>query len=218
MRRLWTRMALLGALACAWILGPHAFAEAPKEKSPDLSAVLAKFAAVEALTAHFREEKHMALLAVPLVSEGDIYYEKPRSLARHTESPSKSSLVLSDKELSFGDANRKESMGVDAHPALRVLIDTFVSVLSGDQSALLAVADVRVEARGAKGFRMTVTPKEPNVLKLVRSMVFEGQENELTRMELFDANGDRTVTTFSNVRTRARFSADEKKRYFRVGS
>jgi outer membrane lipoprotein-sorting protein len=185
---------------------------------PTLSSVLSGFASVNALSVKFREEKHMALLAVPLVSEGDIYYERPRRLARHTRTPAASSVVLEGQSLSFGDGQHKESMGVDAHPAVRVLVDTFVSVLSGDQTALLKMADVKLEKVGARGFRILVTPKEPNVLKLVRSMAFEGEGSTLTRMELLDANGDRSITTFSNLKAQARFSPDEAKRLFRVGS
>jgi outer membrane lipoprotein-sorting protein len=183
-----------------------------------LESVLAEFAKVSALSAHFREEKRMALLSVPLISEGDIYYERPRRLARHTKVPAASSVVLDGAELSFGDAQHRESMGVDAHPALRVLVDTFVSVLSGAKERLLAMADVKLEKVGARGFKILVTPKEPNVLKLVKSMTFEGEGSALTKMELLDANGDRSVTTFSSVKPQAAFSPDQVKRLFRVGS
>jgi outer membrane lipoprotein-sorting protein len=183
----------------------------------ELDSLLSAFAKTEALSAHFREEKTMALLAVPLVSEGDLYYEKPRKLARHTLTPGKSSLLLDGKQVSFGDDKHVETMGVDAHPALRVLVDTFVSVLSGDKKALESMAELKLEAVGEKGFRIHVTPRDPAVKKLVASMKFEGEGANLSRMELVDANGDLSVTTFSNVRPRARFSADEAKRLFRVG-
>jgi outer membrane lipoprotein-sorting protein len=203
---------------CLALLFALSLAVPARAEEPTLEGLLAEFAKVTALSAHFREEKTMALLAVPLVSEGDIYYERPRRLARHTKTPGASSVVLDGAQLSFGDAQHKESMGVDAHPALRVLVDTFVSVLSGDQERLLAMADVKLEKVGARGFKIHVTPKEPNVLKLVRSMSFEGEGPLLTKMELLDANGDRSVTTFSSVKPQATFSPDQAKRLFRVGS
>jgi outer membrane lipoprotein-sorting protein len=192
--------------------------EPARAEEPTMESVLAAFANVTALSAHFREEKQMALLSVPLISEGDIYYERPRRLARHTKLPAASSVVLDGAQLSFGDAQHKESMGVDAHPALRVLVDTFVSVLSGDKKRLLEMADVKLERVGERGFKILVKPKEPNVLRLVRSMSFEGEGAALTKMELLDANGDRSLTTFSNVKPQAAFSPDQAKRLFRVGS
>jgi outer membrane lipoprotein-sorting protein len=189
-----------------------------KVATPTLESVLESFARVEALSVHFKEEKRMALLTVPLVSEGEIHYQKPGTLARHTKSPSSASLVLSGDKLTFGDAKRQESMGVDAHPAVRVLVATFVAVLAGDRAKLLTMANVQVEKLGERGFRIVVTPKEPNVLKLVQRMVFEGEGASLTRMELLDANGDQSVTTFSDARPRKRFADDEAKRLFRVGA
>ena len=210
------RLVALCLFASALTLAPRVLAQGLVE-APTLESVLAGFARVEALSAHFKEEKRMALLTVPLVSEGDLYYQKPRSLARHTKKPSASSLVLSGDQLSFGDAQRKESMGVDAHPAVRVLVDTFVAVLAGDTAKLQAMAQVTLERVGERGFRIVVLPREANVLKLVKSMAFEGEGAVLTRMELVDANGDRSVTTFTEVHPRKRFAQDEEKRYFRVG-
>jgi outer membrane lipoprotein-sorting protein len=216
-RRSITRRALGWALLTLSLACVLPVAAQGRVEAPTLENVLAGFARMEALSAHFKEEKRMALLTVPLVSEGDLYYQKPRSLARHTRSPSPSSLVLLGDTLAFGDAQRKESMGVDAHPAVRVLVDTFVAVLAGDTAKLKAMANVQLERVGEHGFRILVAPKEANVLKLVKSMTFEGEGTVLTRMELVDANGDRSVTTFSEVHPRKRFAQDEEKRYFRIG-
>jgi outer membrane lipoprotein-sorting protein len=179
--------------------------------------VLAQFAKTEALSARFHEEKRMALLAQPLTSQGVLYYEKPRTLARHTEKPRKSSLLLRGDTLSFGDAAKSESLDLSSQPALRVLVDTFVSVLAGDLAALARVAELAIEPLPNQGFRIRVTPKDDKVKRLVRTMVFEGQGAQLSRMELLDANGDLTLTTFSEVNLHKPFTAAERARYFRVG-
>jgi outer membrane lipoprotein-sorting protein len=200
---------------------PKRAAVAPSEaKAPplELSEVLARLARTDALSAHFHEDKRMALLAAPLRSEGTLYYEKPRLLARHTEKPRRTSLLLQGETLSFGEPEHTESIELSAQPALRVLVDTFVSVLAGDLAALTRVADLTIEALPEHGFRIRVTPKDQRVLRLVRSMSFEGQGALLTRMELLDANGDTTLTTFSDVALRKPFSAAERARFFKIGS
>jgi len=183
----------------------------------EVSAVLAQLAQTDALSAHFREDKRMALLAQPMRSEGRLYYQKPRQLARHTDQPRKSSLLLRGQTLSFGDKEHSESIELSAQPALRVLVDTFVSVLAGDLAALTRVADVTIEALPEHGFRIRVTPKDDKVKRLVRSMSFEGQGALLSRMELLDANGDSTLTTFTDVARRGPFSAAEQARFFKIG-
>jgi outer membrane lipoprotein-sorting protein len=184
--------------------------------SPTLASVLAELASIGALSARFREEKQMALLAQPLVSEGSLHYEKPRRLAHQVEKPRKQSMVLEGDVLSFGDAQKSESVGLATQPALRMLVETFVSVLGGDRAALERVADVQlVPLAGA--YRIVVKPRDAALRKLVQSMSFEGQGAILSKMELVDATGDRTVTTFRDVTVRAPFSASERKRLFRVG-
>lgn len=198
-------------------VAPAKVTAAPSEPVLELSAVLASFAKTEALSARFHEEKRMALLAQPMLSEGTLYYAKPRLLARHTDKPRKSSLLLRGETLSFGDKERSESIQLSAQPSLRVLVDTFVSVLGGDMAALTRVADVRAEALPNNGFRIRVLPKDEKVKRLVRSMSFEGQGALLTRMELLDANGDTTLTTFRDVTPRKAFSAAEQARLFKIG-
>jgi outer membrane lipoprotein-sorting protein len=183
----------------------------------ELSSVLAQLSKIEALRAHFVEDKRMALLAQPMRSQGTLYYGKPRLLARHTEQPRKVSLLLRDETLTFGDAQHSESIALSAQPSLRVLVDTFVSVLGGDLAALERVAVLSIEPLPDQGFRIRVTPKDEKVKRLVRAMSFEGQGALLSRMELLDANGDTTVTTFSQVELRAPFSAAERARIFRIG-
>lgn len=193
-----------------------ASAQGPAPTSADLGTILRELSKIEALSARFREEKRMALLAQPLISEGALHYERPRRLARHTERPRKSSLVLEGDVLSFGDAKRSESLGVSSQPALALLVETFVSVLAGDRAALERVAEVKLESI-PDGFRILVTPRDAKVKRLVHFMAFEGQGATLTRMELLDATGDRSVTTFSAVTLRKRFAEGERARLFRIG-
>jgi outer membrane lipoprotein-sorting protein len=183
----------------------------------ELRLVLAKFSKIEALSARFREEKRMALLAQPLASEGALYYEKPRALARHTERPRAASMLLRGSTLTFGDAQHSESIALSAQPSLAILVDTFVSVLAGDLAKLEQVATITLEAAQDGAYRIRVIPKNPKVKRLVRSMSFEGKGALLTRMELLDATGDQTITTFSAVTLRKPFSKAEQAKIFRIG-
>lgn len=194
--------------------GPEALASAPV---PTLADVLKQLSEIQALSAHYREEKHMALLAEPLISEGTLHYAKPRQLVRHTEKPRKASVLLRGDTLSFGTERDPQRITLSSQPALRVLIDTFVSVLAGDRAALEQVAEVKL-APADSGYRITVVPKDEKVKRLVRTMSFDGKGATLSRMEIRDAAGDVTVTTFREVTLRKPFSDAEQKRLFRLGS
>lgn len=188
-----------------------------EDSASTLQATLAQLAKVEALSARFREEKRMKLLARPLLSEGVLHYQKPRLLARHTERPRATSVLLRGDQLSFGDGQRSQSIDLAAQPALQVLVQTFVHVLAGDLAALTRVAEVKVEPLAGGGFRLQVTPKDAKMKRLVRAMSFVGKGALLERMELTDAGGDLTVTTFTQITVRKPFSEAERARTFRLG-
>jgi outer membrane lipoprotein-sorting protein len=195
---------------------PEVSAEAPAKAAPELSEVLAKLAQIEALSAHFREEKRMPLLAEPMISEGTLHYAKPRLLVRHTEKPRKQSVLLRGDTLSFGDGSESQRISLSSQPALRVLVDTIVSVLAGDRAALEQAASVSI-APHEGGYRIKVVPKDAKMKRLVQVMSFDGKGAMLTRMEILDASGDTAVTTFSGVSVRKAFSEAERARLFRVG-
>ncbi len=205
------------ALICAVALPQAVRARAKDTENPALLALLAKLRAVEAVSAHFREEKRIALLATPLISEGDVYYEKSRSLVRHTRKPAASSLLLEGDKLSFGNKKGVESATITAQPSLSVLVDAFIGVLSGDKAALERAAKLTLETGPGEAWRMVATPTRDPLLKLVRVMEFEGVGARLLRMRMVDANGDETLTTFSEVTLRKPFEAAERARLFRIG-
>lgn len=189
----------------------------PATAARTLDAVLGKLAGIEALSAHFHEEKRMSLLAAPLVSDGRLLYQRPRLLARHTDKPRKASLLLKGDTLSFGSTKEEQSIALSSQPSLRVLVDTFVSVLAGDRAALERMATVTLEPQEGDGYRIRVTPKDEKVKRLVQAMTFDGKGATLARMELVDASGDTTVTTFRDVVLRKPFSDAERARLFKIG-
>jgi outer membrane lipoprotein-sorting protein len=197
------------------VLSTGASAPAP-EGERELDSLLQKLAQVGALSAHFREEKRILLLAAPLVNEGTLYYQKPRKLARHTDTPHRASMLLEDNVLSFGDGTRTERLALDTHPAVGALVDTFISLLGGDRTGLARIADLTLEKPAEVGWRVRVKPKEAKVRAIVREMVFEGVEAQVSKIEFLDANGDTTVTTFSQLSLQARFSPAEAARIFRI--
>ncbi len=200
-------------VALAW---PQS-AQANGNADSALAVLLGKLRAVEAVSAHFREEKRIALLAMPLISEGDVYYQKPRSLVRHTRKPLASSVLLEGDKLSFGDKSHVESASIAGQPALSVLADAFIGVLSGDKAALERAAKLTLETRAGDGWRIVATPTRDPLLKLVRLMEFEGVGATVLRMRLVDANGDETLTVFSSVVLRKSFDSPERARLFRIG-
>ena len=160
-----------------------------------LDALLARLAKVEGLSAQFQEEKRMSLVAVPLKSEGTLYYQKPRSLARHTLKPSKSTVLC--RATSCSSATRS------AVRASRSILSRRCACWSTRSSACWRATSSLAQARYSQlrgaGQGLLADPCDAQGAKLCASSVddVQGKAAELQRMELVDGHGDVTRTSFT---------------------
>ncbi|HEX4447499.1 MAG TPA: outer membrane lipoprotein carrier protein LolA [Polyangiaceae bacterium] len=223
-------LALVLALA-AGAIGPRsAFASgttasgnrAPADGPVTIDSLLARFRGVVGLSARFHEEKHIAMLAQPLVSEGTVHYAPPGKIARHTLTPSASSVVLDGTTLRFGDATSERSIDTGTSPIVRAFVDSFLAVLAGDRAALERsfVLDFHTPAGGQGGsqqkWELGLTPRDASLAHIIREIRFSGDGLVLSQMRIREATGDEGITTFSDVDTAHHYSPAEADRVFRL--
>lgn len=180
---------------------------------PTLDSLLARFARVRGLSARFREEKRIALLRNPLVNEGFVYYE-PGRLARHTERPERSVVVLQDGRLVIIDAKgHSRSLDVNSSPVLAAFVRSFLDVLRGDRAALERTFALEFTAQ-AEHWTLTLTPRSEALKKLITRMSLRGNQLELETLRIDEGTGDHSETQFSSVRLDRTFSTQERAKYF----
>jgi len=188
--------------------------------SLSLDALLARFRAIPGLFARYREEKHVALLAAPLVNEGTVHYAPPRRLARHALTPSPSSVVFDGTTLRFGDGRSEQRVDVGANPVVRAFVDSFLLVLAGDRAALerTFVVDFRAGDATHPGERweLSLVPRDPALLAILREVRFAGDGVVVAQMRIREASGDEGITTFHDVDAAHRYSAAEAALVFRI--
>jgi hypothetical protein len=160
-----------------------------------LPGVVAAFRQIKGLRATFVEEKHIALLARPLVTRGSIVYRAPADLIRHTASPRPSAVWLHGARLRFRDDSGEKEMDLGRWGPAQSLVDSYLHVLGGDLDWLKARYTVDFQCRGGV-WRVALTPLEPGLAKLVKSITLSGRGDDLSRVEVVDANGDRTETSY----------------------
>lgn len=206
-------VALLLAIVAIVAIAPSARAE--DTNAPiTLDALLEAYRTMGGLEAKFREEKHIALLAEPLVSEGTLHYASPSKLARHTLTPTRQSVLLEGEELRFFDGTREEVVDLGANAGLRTFVTSFLRLLAGDRAALDRAFRIRFAAKG-RGWTIALEPREGSVKRIVQRIELEGEELVLSRMRLVEASGDEARTTFSDVKPGRVYRDDELRRIFR---
>ncbi len=193
---------------------------APPPAAPlTLDALLRRFAAMPGLSARFREEKRVALLAAPLVSEGTIHYAPPGRLARHTASPSPATVLIEGAQLRFFDGRQTTAIDMNAAPVVRQFVDSFLALVAGDGAALARsyTMELQVDAARPEAWALTLRPRVAAVQRVFRDIVLRGTGVALESMVMRETSGDETSTTFREVDAGHRYSAEEAARVFHIG-
>jgi hypothetical protein len=199
---------------------PREPAPAPaKRGAPSLAELLAEWKRAPGLSARFHEEKHLAMLEAPLVTDGTIHFAPPQRLARRAESPLASVLLIDGNQLQFGDADGKQSVDLAKNPVARLFVDSFVKLLAGDREGLERYFRVELAPRGKDGkdgWRMTLVPRVSPMDKAIKDLVLVGDGLVLREMDVRETSGDWTHTVFTDVDVNRHYTPAELDRIFRL--
>lgn len=218
---LFTPTALLFALGLASGSEPPASPETRTEVAASANIgrdeLLGRMKSMKGLEARYEEEKHIALLAEPLVSRGSVHFAPPRRFARHQIEPFPSTMLVEGNTMSFGDPQGSKRLDLQTNVVVRLFVDGFLDLLSGQTEDLLTLYDMKFES-GLQGrpraWRITLEPKVDPIVHLIERIVLEGEEAVVRRMEVREVGGDATITTFSKVDASHAYSESEAERVF----
>lgn len=207
---------VVALLVCACAICAQGVGVAPSAAQGEgADALLEAFAHMPGLYARFHEEKHVALLSVPLESDGEIYFAPPGRLMRKVTSPTPSSALLEGDRLTLVSPGERRQLDLGDNAVVRGFVGAFRDVLAGDRAALERSYRVVYHAEG-EAFTLTLTPRRAELSRLLRTLTLRGTGRRLTSIHMVEANGDETTTTFSEVDAARRYSAAEQARIFRL--
>jgi outer membrane lipoprotein-sorting protein len=191
---------------------------ASAQEPPTLDSLLARFAAMPGLEARFTEEKRIALLAMPVRSEGQLFFAPPGRLLRRVERPEPSVALIDGDQLRMRQGDRTETISMSNNAVLRGFIDSFRAVLAGDRAALERYyrAELVPLPDRADGWELRLRPRNRDLARFLRQIRMRGDGVTLREMWMTEVNGDETHTVFADVNTARRFSRSEAGRIFRI--
>jgi hypothetical protein len=183
----------------------------------DLETLVRSFAAMPGLSTRFREERQISLLQVPLVSEGTLYFAPPDRIARHVERPAPSTLLVRDDELVMDTAGERYTLDLAAQPVLRSFVDAFRLVLAGDLAKLRELYTIEFRLNDSqRDWQIRLLPRDEQLAGMIRSIQVVGRDAILLELRVVEADGDSTVTRFTEVDRGRRFSESELDTLFRI--
>jgi outer membrane lipoprotein-sorting protein len=211
------------AIACAFAPATTGTATAGSntphpDRLPLLDKLLDSFRGVGGIEAHFREEKRIALLKAPLVSEGQLYFLAPDRLARRVATPSPSVMVVTGTSVSFQDsAGHAEALSLDQNPVARLFVDSFLKILAGDAAALSRIYGMTATSGPNGIWTLQLKPTAAPLNRLIDEIDLSGRGAIMDRLRVLEVGGDETVTRFTSVDIHRRFGAEEERRLFTIG-
>ena len=180
----------------------------------DLDVMLRHFAQLPGLSAKFEEEKRIALLAVPLRSEGEIHFSPPGRLLRRVTSPTASVALIANGRITLSSAGQRQEIDLESNPIVAGFVDSFRHVLAGDRAALERTYQVGFE-RDNEQWTLTLRPRTAALQRFLREMKLEGRGTVIEKMTMREVSGDTTLTRFHDVSTH-RWTDAERARTFQL--
>lgn len=150
--------------------------------------------------ADFVEEKATHLLTKPLTSSGTVSFEAPDKFRREVKGGNSSLTVSDGKTMWVYYPNFKEAERYTI--GQRTFFDDSLAALTAGLNFGHIDEYYHFRAyRESNGFRFELTPKRPNLKRILESLVvWMDNDYKVQRTELLLPKGDHLVTNYKNVR------------------
>ena len=165
---------------------------------PDLMRLLA---VQKSGKATFVERKYIALLDKPVVSSGELSFTAPDRLEKRTVSPRPESLVLVGDRLSIDANGKKININLLSHPEAAAFVESIRGTLAGDLGALERFYSLQLSGP-AEHWILQLVPWQPEMLRIVSRIRFEGNQSAVNLIVFEQAEGDRSEMRITQVPAR----------------
>jgi hypothetical protein len=167
---------------------------AARGASEDLDELMHLLAARQHGQVSFVEQHFLALLARPVESSGELFYDAPNRLEKRTLEPRQETLTLLGDVLTIRRGQRTRVLDLKTYPQVLPFIESMRATLAGDRRSLERV--FRVDYAGSLArWTLLLVPLEPQVAKVVSQVRIEGAGDNLLRVEIREVDGDRSLMT-----------------------
>ncbi len=164
-----------------------------------LSQLMAGFAEVGESRARFTEEKHLSMLTAPLRLSGTLRYVRPDHLEKTVTKPYVESLRVTGDRVEWQRQNRTRTMSLRSQPQIWALVDSIRATLAGDLPALNQHYRVAFEGDRSQ-WKITLEPRQESLSQFIATMRLQGSAQQLRRVEIVEANQDRSVMLIEDAR------------------
>lgn len=146
--------------------------------------------------ATFRERKHLAILDRPVESSGELAFIPPDRLEKRTLLPRPELVTVERERITLERGGKRHTLGLRANPAIAVLVESIRATLAGELDTLTKSYSVALDGTPAR-WKLTLRPLDAAAQGLVDRIELAGAQARVATVEIFQADGDRSVMTIT---------------------
>jgi outer membrane lipoprotein-sorting protein len=157
--------------------------------------ILKKLSRSKPTVVEYEESFDAFYLNEPVLSSGEMKFYPPDKLIKVTLNPDYIQQEITGNEvITTWKDGKNEVFSLDRHRGLKSMANTLRAVLSGNISYIRNTYEV--EKRNVKeGWEIVLVPKESGIEKWIKNIVLQGENKNIEKFIVTEANGDRTTTT-----------------------
>jgi outer membrane lipoprotein-sorting protein len=142
----------------------------------------------------FVEQQFLHMLKRPVESYGELIYDAPNHLEKRTIEPRPETLVVDGEVVTVQRGRRSHTLDLKAYPQILPFIESIRATLAGDRTAL--ERHFRLQFTGSEmRWALVLTPLDAQLAKTVAEIRIDGARDELSRVEIRQSDGDRSLMT-----------------------
>ena len=162
----------------------------------DVAELLPVLARVERSTAAFEETRFIAALTAPIVRRGTLRYMRPDFLEMVVQSPAPERVEIKGDALTLESRGDVKRLRVSEFPAIAAWIESVRATLAGDGRALGRYFRVGASGR-MTAWTLELVPLDTELAGVVSRIAISGTQAQLTRIEIVERGGDRSLMTIT---------------------
>jgi len=164
----------------------------------------------ESVRGQFEQKKNITALERPLLSQGDFLVARNRGVVWRTLKPFPQVLKLTRREIVQEQSGKvRFQLSAEREPAVKAINQVLFALFAGDFAALEQSFTSSGKVEGDH-WRVVMQPTSNALAQLFKEIRLEGA-NTVQRVELLEANGDRTEIRFKGMQVNSALNADEVK-------
>jgi hypothetical protein len=165
------------------------------------------------LRAGFEQERHMAVLANPLRSQGRLTYDSGKGVLWQVTQPFPVVVVLRANEiLEWTDDSEPRRLDLGSNPVYMALASVFFSALAGTSQGLEEGFDIEASVDG-ETWDLILIPKDALLATAIKEVELHGGRY-VESVRISEARGDETMIRFSDFSETPETLHESERRFF----